>query len=66
MDETVKVGIDVEPIDEAIEKANQLCKLLREAQQLIDSLLGKTSKSQLDIKLTLKPRFRDAVNNFED
>lgn len=38
MSETVKVRIDVEPIDEAIEKANQLCKLLREAQQLIDSL----------------------------
>ncbi|QIB68587.1 hypothetical protein Ami103574_04290 [Aminipila butyrica] len=32
------VSIKVEDLDEAIEKANQLKKLLEEAQKLIDSL----------------------------
>ncbi len=34
----IKVNVDVEPLDEAIEKANQLKSLLQEVKQLIDSL----------------------------
>lgn len=36
----VEINIDVETtkLDEAIEKANRLVELLREAQQIIDSL----------------------------
>lgn len=49
----IKVKINCENLDEAIEKANRLVELLREAKQIIDSL---GSKSNVDID--------DVVNAF--
>lgn len=49
--ETPKIIIDVnsEELDNAIEKANRLVELLREAQQIVDSLSGKErNHSRLD------------------
>lgn len=37
---TVTVNVDSTSLDEAIEKANRLVELLREVQQIIDSLFG--------------------------
>ena len=41
---TCRVGVDVDSssIDAAIEKANRLVELLREASSIIDSLSGRT------------------------
>lgn len=36
--ENIKVELDTLDLDKAIEKANRLVELLREAQQIIDSL----------------------------
>ena len=42
----VKVDVDTSNLDSAIEKANRLASLLREAKNLIDSLFpGNQSKS---------------------
>lgn len=38
MENKLKIELNCEKLDEAIEKANQLAKLLREVQQIIDSL----------------------------
>lgn len=40
MEQKVEIGLNSETLDEAIEKANQLVGLLREVQQIIDSLSG--------------------------
>lgn len=47
--ETPKITIEVnsEEFDNAIEKANRLVELLREAQQIIDSLSGKPSRPSM-------------------
>lgn len=37
----VEISLDSKTLDQAIEKANRLAELLREAQQMIDSLFGK-------------------------
>lgn len=42
MESKVEVEVCTEDLDEAIEKANRLVELLREAQQIIDSLFGKS------------------------
>ncbi len=38
MDQTVKIEIDDTALDGMIKKANRLVELLREAQQIVDSL----------------------------
>lgn len=38
---SVKIEVDSDELDIAIEKANRLVELLREAQQIISSLSGK-------------------------
>lgn len=40
MERKVDIDLNSEALDEAIEKANRLVALLREAQQIIDSLSG--------------------------
>ena len=42
MESKVEVEVCTEDLDEAIEKANRLVELLREAQQIIDSRFGKS------------------------
>lgn len=43
MEPQVNISLDSEELDIALEKANRLIELLREAQQIIDSLSrGKT------------------------
>lgn len=37
----VEISLDSKTLDQAIEKANRLAELLREVQQMIDSLFGK-------------------------
>jgi len=39
--QTVKIEIDKDELDTTIKKANRLVELLREAQQIVDSLSGK-------------------------
>lgn len=41
MNQTVKIEIDSEELDAAIEKANRLIELLREIQQIASSLSGR-------------------------
>nr|DAI57222.1 MAG TPA: hypothetical protein [Caudoviricetes sp.] len=36
-----EISLDSKTLDQAIEKANRLAELLREVQQMIDSLFGK-------------------------
>ncbi len=43
MDTTVKIKVEQESLDKAVEQANRLVGLLQEAQQIIDSLSGKES-----------------------
>ena len=38
---TIKITVDSEGLDEAIEKTNRLVGLLKEAQQIVGSLLSK-------------------------
>lgn len=38
MEQKVKISLDSKELDQAIEKANRLIELLREVQQIIDSL----------------------------
>lgn len=38
MKQEIKLSVDCEGLDETIAKANQLVKLLREAQQILSSL----------------------------
>ena len=45
MEDTITVNC--KELDDAIEKANRLVELLREAQQIIDSLSGKSSRPSL-------------------
>lgn len=40
MEQKVDIRLDSEALDNAIEKANRLAELLREAQQIVDSLSG--------------------------
>lgn len=40
MEQKIAIELDSEALDEAIEKANRLGELLREVQQIIDSLSG--------------------------
>ena len=40
-DVTLKAKVDMQEIDEAIEKASRLVELLREAQRLANSLAGR-------------------------
>ena len=40
MDHEIHVELNSEDLDEAIKKANRLVELLREAQQIVDSLSG--------------------------
>ena len=43
------IEVNTEELDQVIEKANRLVELLREAQQIIDSLSGKEQNhSRLD------------------
>ena len=41
MKKEVEISLDSKALDQAIEKANRLGELLREVQQMIDSLFGK-------------------------
>ena len=41
MKKEVEISLDSKALDQAIEKANRLAELLREVQQIIDSLFGK-------------------------
>lgn len=41
MEQTIKIEIDDEELDVAIEKANRLVELLQEAKQIINSLSSK-------------------------
>lgn len=43
---TVSIRVEMEQIDQTIEKANQLVALLREASDLIDSLSGGTIRTR--------------------
>ena len=43
---TVKVHINPDELDDAIEKANRLVALLKEARLIVDSLSGKSSQSE--------------------
>lgn len=45
MEREIAICFDSKALDDAIEKANQLVELLREAQQVVDSLFG-TEKSE--------------------
>lgn len=40
MEKKIDVSLDSEALDNAIEKANRLIELLREVQQIVDSLSG--------------------------
>lgn len=40
MEQKVDISLDSEALDNAIEKANRLVKLLQEVQQIVDSLSG--------------------------
>lgn len=40
MEQKVAISLDSEALDNAIEKANRLVELLREVQQIVDSLFG--------------------------
>lgn len=40
MEQKVDINLDSESLDKAIEKANRLVELLREVQQIVDSLFG--------------------------
>ena len=40
MEKEIMINLNSKAIDQAIEKANQLVELLREAQQIIGSLSG--------------------------
>lgn len=40
MEQKVAIRLDSEELDNAIEKANRLVELLREVQQIVDSLSG--------------------------
>ena len=40
MEQKVDIRLDSEALDNAIEKANRLAELLREVQQIVDSLSG--------------------------
>lgn len=53
----VCIAVDTTDLDKAIEKANRLIELLREAQQIIDSLHGQ--KTQVEIKLNLSDAYSD-------
>lgn len=45
----ITIEVNSEELDQVIEKANRLVELLREAQQIIDSLSGKErNHSRLD------------------
>ena len=45
----ITIEVNTEELDQVIEKANRLVELLREAQQIIDSLSGKEQNhSRLD------------------
>lgn len=47
MGNKLKIELDCEELDEVIEKANQLSKLLREAQQIIDSLAYRKGEERI-------------------
>ena len=49
-DVTLKAKVDMQEIDEAIEKASRLVELLREAQRLANSLAG---RPEMDAKRLL-------------
>ena len=49
-DITLKTKVDTQELDEAIEKANRLVELLREAQRLANSLAG---RPEMDAKKLL-------------
>lgn len=40
MERKIDIVLDSEALDEAIKKANRLVELLREVQQIVDSLSG--------------------------
>ena len=44
----VEIKVESKELDEAIEKANQLTELLREAQKIVDSLSNKRCASDID------------------
>ena len=48
MESKVAISLDTTDLDEAIEKANRLVELLREATQIIDSLSSINSKVNAD------------------
>ena len=48
MESKVAISLDTTDLDEAIEKANRLVELLREATQIIDSLSSTNSKVNVD------------------
>ena len=47
----ITIEINTEQVDEAIEKANRLVELLKEAVQIIDSLCGKSRADMCNLAL---------------
>ena len=45
MENKIEFEVEMKDLDEAIEKANRFVELLREAEQIIDSLSKPTDKS---------------------
>lgn len=48
MEQKVDISLDSGALDNAIEKANRLVELLREVQQIVDSLSGAEKSERKD------------------
>lgn len=54
MEQKVDINLDSGALDSAIEKANRLVELLREVQQIVDSLSG-AEQSEASSSIVHKP-----------
>lgn len=57
----VDVDVDIDKIEKAIEKANRLVELLKEAKQIIDSLSPKSNLTFDDVANSFVESFKDSL-----
>ena len=61
METTIELKIKDKQLDEALEKANQLVSLLREARQIIDSLSERKTLKAAPININIHPQGQQLV-----
>ena len=63
MEAKVKLSIDSTELDDAIEKANRLAELLKEAKDIIDSLSIQNQRKEMDVKPNIPISVQNSIKN---